>query len=204
MTSTATRWRVSRVSTRASGGFTYLGLMFIVALLGIMTAAASVLWSVTSQRDLESELLFVGGEYARAIEAYRRSHQADPQPLPTSLDQLLRQPDARQSRHFLRRRYPDPMTGDAEWGLVKNPAGGIYGIYSLSQRKPLRISGGPSAGAINFSGAKTYQDWMFMASAVAQVPGAGNLAVPTVEDKGEPAPYFKFIPADESDNQNAR
>ena len=62
-------------------------------------------------------------------------------------------------RH-LRRLYRDPMTGETEWGLVKDPDGGIYGVYSLSADKPFKRAGYPALYS-HFDAARSYRDWTF-------------------------------------------
>lgn len=47
---------------RQQKGFTYLGLLFVVALMGIALAATGSLWVVERQREREQELLFVGDQ----------------------------------------------------------------------------------------------------------------------------------------------
>jgi type II secretory pathway pseudopilin PulG len=41
----------------AQRGFTYVGLLLAVALAGVALAAAGTLWSTTSKRDKEREIL---------------------------------------------------------------------------------------------------------------------------------------------------
>ena len=72
-------------------------------------------------------------------------------------------------RH-LRRVYADPMTGKAEWGLIEAPGGGgIMGVHSLSQEKPIKSSGF-NAGQQGFDDAEDYTKWTFVHSP--SVPGA--------------------------------
>jgi type II secretory pathway pseudopilin PulG len=179
------------------GGFTYLGLMFIVALMGLMLALASSAWSFVSQRDLERELLFCGGEYRRAIEGYRQAHDGQQQPYPDTLAQLLGARELSGVRHYLRRLYPDPFTGRLDWGLVRTPQGGIVGVYSTSSRVPLRTQGGGLVQAIDFAHAKAYRDWVF----VAAVPLAGaGISTTESNQQGAPPPTVKPPPSMESDN----
>jgi len=77
-------------------------------------------------------------------------------------------------RRYLRRRYPDPITGSDEWGIVKAADGGIMGIYSLSDAQPLKIAGFRIADAA-FDSAAKYSDWKFVYQP--GTPGA-SLAVP--------------------------
>lgn len=50
-------------------GFTYLGVLLLVALMGGALAAAGQLWSPASQRDRERDLLWIGNQYALALPA---------------------------------------------------------------------------------------------------------------------------------------
>jgi hypothetical protein len=80
----------------------------------------------------------------------------------------------------LRRLYPDPLTGRDEWGIVKAPDGGIMGVYSLSDGRPLKISGFRPRDR-ELEGAVSYTDWKFVftpASQAAPKPVAKPPAVP--------------------------
>jgi type II secretory pathway pseudopilin PulG len=146
-------------------GFTYLGVLFIVSLLALSAAAASAVWSVVQQRDKEVELVFAGRQFAAAIERYRarsdRLAEVPARVYPDSLDALLSDDRALLPMHHLRRLYIDPMTGEAQWGLIRLPGGGIVGVHSLSTRRPYpRTFVTP-----DFSTPATtaYRDWHFMA-----------------------------------------
>src|SRR5512140_2029008 len=52
------------------GGFTYLAVLFLVALMGLGLAGTSELWSIARQRAHERELLWIGNQYARALKSY--------------------------------------------------------------------------------------------------------------------------------------
>ncbi len=149
-------------TARACNGFTYLGLLFIITLMGLVAALAGSTWRFTAQRERERELLFVGREYQRAIGCHVKAHAAQPQPYPTSLAQMLASPGELTVRRCLRRLYPDPITGSDDWGLVRTPQGGISGVYSRSTLAPLRQRGVYVGDGIALSTAKTYQDLKFM------------------------------------------
>jgi hypothetical protein len=57
------------------------------------------------------------------------------------------------------------MTGEAEWGVVKEPDGGISAVYSLSEGTPFKIANFPAEYA-DFQDAKTYRDWVFFFDSV--------------------------------------
>lgn len=127
-------------SAHASAGFSYLGLLFFVAITGAALAALGQGWSTAAQRERERELEFRGLEIARAIDSYlaaggvARVH-------PRTLDDLMRDERGPAGpRHHLRRRYADPFTGQADWVLLPAPGdpAGFAGVRSRSERPLLR------------------------------------------------------------------
>lgn len=145
---------------RRQAGFTFLGLIFLVAGLGVGLAALGTMWHTAAKREREQELLFVGNQYRQAIEQYWRKSPGGARQLPQEIDDLLadaRFPDP--VRH-LRRPYRDPMTGKAEWGLIRENDGRISGVYSLGEGEPIKQAGF-SAADQRFIGAITYQEWAF-------------------------------------------
>ena len=140
---------------RGQGGFTYLGLLFAIAVLGITLASAGVLWSTQIRREKEAELMWVGDQYRAAIARYASSGG-----YPTALEDLVNDPRSPQPRHYLRKLYPDPMTGSADWQVVLGPSGTIIGVASTSQDKPIKVANFP-ARYVEFEKAETYADWKF-------------------------------------------
>ena len=163
---------VSRAKGRvASRGFTYLGVMYIVVLLGLTSAVASVVWSTVQRRDNERELIFVGRQFQAAIERYRQADQGPAARYPRKLEELVVDQRSALPRHHLRQLYPDPITGLRQWGLIRLPDGGIAGVHSLSDRTPLRRSP-PTAGQTD-GPAGSYRQWRFVAvSALESMPAA--------------------------------
>jgi type II secretory pathway pseudopilin PulG len=156
-------------------GFTYLGLLFFVAVIGVGLAAVGLVWHTAVKREREGELLFVGEQYRRAIRSY---YDASPgaKHYPRSLEELLLDPRFPNVRRHLRRMYRDPMTGGQEWAVVAAPDGTILGVHSLSEDKPLKFAGfAPELAA--FAQAETYADWVFAfvpAQGEPLPPGAGR------------------------------
>jgi type II secretory pathway pseudopilin PulG len=103
---------------RAQRGFTYVGLLLAVALAGVALAAAGTLWSTTAKRDKELELLFVGDQFRRAIGAYYEGTPGAKR-YPLKLEDLLEDKRLAVTRRHLRQLYADPMTGKADWELVR-------------------------------------------------------------------------------------
>jgi type II secretory pathway pseudopilin PulG len=132
-------------------GMTYIGALLAVTLIGIATTALTPMWSTMVRRDKEAELLFRLGEYRRAIARYRQDHGR----YPARLEDLLEDKRQLQVRHYLRRIYPDPMTGQADWKLdmVVEKAGTFAGIRDLHSRSE-------AEGFMNVLGkGNRYSDW---------------------------------------------
>jgi type II secretory pathway pseudopilin PulG len=143
---------------RRAAGFTYLSVLFIVAIMGLGLALAGEVWHTAAMREREAVLLHVGEQYRRAIERY---YLAGPRQYPRELTDLLRDSRKPGVERYLRRLYPDPITSSYEWGIVKAPDGGIMGIYSRSDDKPLKSARFTPALAA-FEGAEKYSDWKFV------------------------------------------
>lgn len=160
------------VSPAAQSGFTYLGVLFLVAVIGIVLASVGTLWSAAKQRERERELLFVGGQFRRAIQQYYEHTPGPVKQYPKSLEDLLQDSRHPVTRRFLRKIFTDPMTGKAEWGMVQGPDGRLTGVYSLSEEQPIKTANFREADHA-FEGKSTYSEWKFVyAPKPPTVPGA--------------------------------
>lgn len=145
-------------------GFTYIGILFAVVIMGLVLTVAARVWTVTEQRERETQLLFVGDEFRRAIAAYYVSgHQ-----YPLSLQLLLADDRSPVPKRYLRRMYVDPMTGAADWTLIYATDGvGIMGVASRSKLAPLKRAGFTLADAA-FQDTDCYCSWRFSYAPQAQ------------------------------------
>jgi type II secretory pathway pseudopilin PulG len=165
------------------GGYALLTLLIVIALLGVGLLGAVSVWSLDRQRGREEELLFVGEQYRQAIGRYYLAAPRGGRTLPPSLDVLLDDDRYPIPVHHLRRAYPDPITGKADWGLVK-VGERIIGVYSLSEAHPLKTAGFDPAYK-SFEAAASYRDWIFAfripgrTLPVAPAPPASTPAKPT-------------------------
>jgi hypothetical protein len=138
-----------------------LGALFLTALAGAYAVSFATIWHHHSTREKEAELLFVGGQFREAIRRYRLSTPGPTPEYPRSLDQLLLDPRYPQARRYLRKLYPDPMTGRTDWGLVLGPSGELLGVHSRSEDKPIKVAGFSAEDAA-FSDKTRYNEWLFV------------------------------------------
>ena len=153
------------VTDRHQQGFTYLAVLLGVAMMGATLALTGMAWQTVVQREKEVELLFVGGEFRRAIKQYYGGSGQ----YPRQLADLLQDPRYPDMRRYLRKLYFDPITGKNEWGLVRAPDGGIMGVFSPSDEAPLKTAGFALANQ-DFEGKVHYSEWQF----IVPPPAAAN------------------------------
>lgn len=143
------------------GGFTYLGLLIFIAILGVASVATLQVGSLIQRRAAEEELLFVGMEFRKALLSFSSVAAGGQQRLPRSLNELLKDPRYPNVRRHLRKLYHDPITGKAEWGIIWAADGsGIAGVYSLSDATPIKIDNFEQELA-DFKGKTSYREWRF-------------------------------------------
>ncbi|UVW29959.1 type II secretion system protein [Massilia sp. H6] len=149
---------------RRQAGFTYLGLIIFVFIVGMVGAATLKVESLLRRAQAETELLETGAQFAAALKSYAEATPRGQPPQPLTLQELLRDPRFPNPRRHLRKIFVDPVTGQAEWGLVRAGDGGrILGVHSLSQAQPLKLAKF-DARFPNFENKRHLADWKFMAT----------------------------------------
>lgn len=187
---------------RRSGGFTYLSLIIVVAIIGLVAASALKLGSVLQRSRAEQQLLEIGAAFSDALQSYAEATPAGMPPQPPSLNDLLKDPRFQTTRRHLRKLFVDPMTGKAEWGVVYlGDKVGVLAVYSLSKDKPVKIGHFPERYS-GFEGKNSISDWKFTGSpktagvaAVVSPPLAAPLLAPAPQQTapaptGTPAPLM--------------
>lgn len=145
---------------RQQVGFTYIGLLIFIAILGLIATATVTAGSAMQRRLAEDELLFIGSQFQAAFKTYYATSPPGQRPYPSSLNDLIRDPRYAGVRRHLRKIYADPLTGREEWGTIEAPGGGIMGIYSLSAETPIRVVGFEPEFAA-FDRKNKYSEWVF-------------------------------------------
>jgi type II secretory pathway pseudopilin PulG len=131
----------------------------MLILVGVAALAAGEVWSTTLKRERETELLFIGNQYRRAIEEYMKMSPGR-RAYPPSVDVLLTDNRFPNPVHHLRRLYRDPMTENGEFEPLMQ-SNGLMGIHSVSTDAPIKKAGFPPALA-QFENADTYAQWQFI------------------------------------------
>lgn len=166
--------------SKGQRGFTYLWTLMLVAALGVGLSIAAESYATAARRDREQELRFVGREFRDAIRSYYQIQiVAGKHEYPPTLEALLRDNRFPGVRRHLRRIYTDPMTGSAEWGVVR-VNGRVAGVHSLSDKTPLKQDNfEPDEASLRQR--ERYRDWVFThpADLMLRPPG-------TTEVAGEP------------------
>jgi type II secretory pathway pseudopilin PulG len=157
---------VTRHPAHRQGGFTYLAILFAVAISSVALAGMATLWSVEEQRDREKALLFAGAQYRQAIASYVESTPGEEKAYPMSLEALLEDRRFNPPRRHLRRLYPDPVSEPASdpaaaWILIKRSDGSVGGVHSASRKAPLQRAHFDQADE-DFAGKEHYADWKFV------------------------------------------
>lgn len=152
-------------------GFTYLGLLFAVALAGVALALAGIVWQTANKRAKEEQLIFAGGAIRDAISRYYRRTPGGLREFPRTLQDLVEDRRYVTIERHLRKIYMDPFTGKRDWGLIKGAEGRIVGVFSQSREAPVKRERFPDIFA-SFEKANRYSDWRFTAEPDQTTPSA--------------------------------
>src|SRR5262249_14234245 len=88
---------------RGQHGYAMVALIVAMSIMAIAMTVAMPTWRQMAQREKETELIFRGQQYARAIGLFQK--KSGPGVLPPNIDALV-------EGHYLRKKYKDPITGD--------------------------------------------------------------------------------------------
>ncbi|MBJ7312581.1 type II secretion system protein [Rugamonas sp. CCM 8940] len=167
--------------SRRQGGFTYLSLIILVAMIGLVAASTLKMGALLQRARAEQELLNIGAEFSDALQSYANATPAGQPPQPPSLKELLKDPRFPGVRRHLRKLFVDPLTGSAEWGVVYlADKVGVIGIYSLSDAKAIKLSNFPTRFQA-FEGKSMVADWKFTMNGK-----AASTAAPALTPRGGP------------------
>jgi type II secretory pathway pseudopilin PulG len=188
------------VRREGQAGYAMAALLVGMTIMAIFLSMALPAWKTAAQREKESELIFRGGQYARAVALFQRKYA---NAFPPNIDVLL-------NEHFLRKKYKDPMTENGEFQMLfanqqasAQPGAGVVptqgqpgrattGLGNLQQQQQQQGPGGnpggnavgPQGGIIGvaskstadsiriYNGRTKYNEWVFVATQVSNRAGA--------------------------------
>ncbi|WP_137939945.1 type II secretion system protein [Chitinivorax sp. B] len=153
-------------------GLAYISLLFMLVLITLGLGKTLDVYGQQKQRFQEKQLLWVGTQYARAIQLYYETSPGTQKRFPPSLEALLDDTRFVVTRRHLRQLYPDPLTGKANWKLIIAAEGGIQGIASISNKMPIKQENFPLRWQ-TFAKATRFDNWQFV-YAPKQLSGLGN------------------------------
>ena len=167
------------LAAKASRGYAMAALLVAMSVMAVLLSAALPAWSHMIRREKEEELIFRGGQYARAINQYQRKFA---NASPASLDLLIEQ-------RLLRKKFRDPLSpnedgefqllylnnegtsarGEAPGGAAGNafgtkPTGGILGVASKNTGQSIRI----------YKEKTHYNEWQFVGTEQTTQAGTGG------------------------------
>jgi len=147
---------------KRESGIAYITLLLAVVITGISLSAVGRYWSFIDIREKEEELLFRGDQFVRAIDEYFKSSHGGANIYPNSLKDLLKDSRSLAPKRYLRKLYKDPMTGKADWILIREKKSGkIKGVKSSSDKVPVKEDRFPEKYR-HFKGRKKYSEWEFV------------------------------------------
>lgn len=171
-------------------GFTYVGLIVLVAIIGMVTATTVKLGALLQRRAAEEALLDVGAAFSDALKSYANATLPGQRMTPATLEELLKDPRFPTPRRHLRQIYADPITGQATWGLLRGlDKVGIVAVYSLSGAAPIKLANFDPR-FVGFDNKQHLSDWKFAATGMAAIPAASPEGPPPQQPRmaEEPAP----------------
>ncbi|MEN3274302.1 MAG: hypothetical protein V7631_92 [Massilia sp.] len=161
-----------RTARPPEAGFTYVGLVVFVAILGLVGTATLKVDSLLRRAAAEQELLEIGAAFGEALRSYAAATPRGFPTAPPTLQDLLKDPRFPGTRRHLRKIFVDPITGKNEWGvLYQGDKVGVLAVYSLSQAQPLKVANF-DARFQNFENKEHLSEWKFTAQ------GQGSSAAP--------------------------
>lgn len=188
MTAMAKRMPTGRCRPRRlrAQGFTYLGLIILVTVIGLVGAASLKVGSLMQRAAAEEELLAIGAAFSDALRSYAAATPPGQPQQPPTLQELLKDPRFPGTRRHLRKIFVDPITGKAEWGIMYvGDKQGVLGVYSLSEAAPLKV-GNFDARFLNMENKTKLSEWKFTLSSLTMAPQEPMIAPQT----NQPAPLF--------------
>ena len=176
----------------SSGGYTYIAVLVMVIVMGILAERGAMVWKTVMQREKETELLSRGTQVRDAMRRWYKvkvvpgketTEPIDPKaPKPPNLPDLkalLINPNSPggKPRYLRPSALVDPMNPDEdkEWVVIRDASQKIIGVRSKSEKAPIKQGNFPfDLHPADFEGKQKYSEWEFRYD---RVPSAKDAAV---------------------------
>jgi type II secretory pathway pseudopilin PulG len=143
-------------------GFSYLGVLILVAVMSISLVGTGRYWSTIVKRELEAELLYRGDRIREAIASYYNNPPGGQnKTYPRQFSDLLKDPRYPDVKRHLRKWYTDPMNRGKDWVYILDASQRLKGVHSAHEGTPLKTGNFPKDYR-EFEQAQTYADWTFV------------------------------------------
>lgn len=142
-------------------GFTLIAVLAALFILALSTQWVMGYVSQQAQREREDRLLRIGQAYIQAIGSYYELSPGNVKRWPRTMEELTEDKRFIGIKRHLREVYNDPVTRSSGWGIILSPDGGIAGVHSLSDMRPLR-SAAIEMGTFTLPAADRYSGWRFV------------------------------------------
>ncbi len=129
---------------RGEQGFTYVGVLIAVAVMGVLLMSGAHLWVGVRDRDVLAETRWRGEQYAKAIKSYGDASVGSLRQYPKNLQDLVIDYRYILKKRHLRRLYENPSAKDGQWELVLTPDGSIRAVsavVSVAGRRQTEVFG---------------------------------------------------------------
>lgn len=172
----------------SNGGFTYIAVLVLVVVTGILASRGALVWKTAIQREKEAELISRGTQIRDAMRLWYRvkvvpgkgvepiDPKAPPPPNLPELKSLLKDPNVAGNKRYLRpHALVDPMTGE-EWEVIKDTQQKIVGVRSTSDKEPVKQGNFPlDLHPADFEGKQKYNEWEFRYDRVPPLENVGGV-----------------------------
>lgn len=145
-----------------SRGYALITAIIAINIFAVFSLMAASMWQRELGRENESELIFRGNQYVRAITEFRKKH---PNTFPQDFEVL-------EKERFIRKLYKDPVSETGEWNFViksSNPNNKALLIitpallpkYGKSYSLIGVVSTSPDESYREYRGKNRYDEWAF-------------------------------------------
>jgi type II secretory pathway pseudopilin PulG len=157
-------------------GFMLVGLIVAIFFVLLALSVAAPKMAQELRREREVEAVHRGNQYVRAIRVYYRQFHH----YPGSIEQLEKTNNIR----FLRQQYVDPMTGKADWRLIKvgeakTTVKGFFGQPLVGLAPGLGSAAGNASAAAGQTGSPSAFGGSSPSAFGGSSPGGGGLGSPS-------------------------